>query len=82
MENSIFPLYRKRFDGKTFYEVLSTNQFIEYQKVGDKVLRHQIDVVQYPEQLLIKEIISCASEMYIEIERKEFNKNISTKKGV
>ena len=81
MENSIFPLYRKRFDGKTFYKIVSKKLFIEYQQIGKAVLEHEIHVKQYPEMLLVNDMIECKDEIYFKIEEQEFLTQIETKKA-
>jgi hypothetical protein len=59
--NSIFPLYRKRSDGKTFYKILSHSEFEELKILGKKYIISTTKAVQYPEKLYIIELIEASN---------------------
>lgn len=67
-----FPLFKKRFDGKAFYKVLSTKNFIEVQKIGERSIIFKHEVKIYPDQLLLKQLLHDTS-LYLNSDEEEFN---------
>lgn len=67
-----YPLYRKNSLGISVYQVLSDTVFIEKQRIGKNILEHQIEAKQYPEMLLIQDIIDCRERIFEAISEEEF----------
>ena len=55
-----FPIYRKLFNEKSYYKIVSADSFIELQKIGTKIRKHTIIAQQFPEKLRIQDMISLA----------------------
>ena len=63
----VYPLFRKNSIGNSVYKILSDNEFIEKQRIGKNVLEHEIEAKQYPEMLLIQDMIECKANTFHEI---------------
>ena len=59
-ETVSFPLYRTLPNGRSLYKILSLESMEEIQRVGSKLQLYRIQAVQYPEKLLIADMIQCA----------------------
>ena len=59
MHNKVidFPQYRKLSNNKVFYRIVSNVVFEEIQIIGNKALLHQIEAIQYPEMIRIKDML-------------------------
>jgi hypothetical protein len=68
-----FPIYRKLSNDKSYYKIVSAESFIELQRIGSKTKRHILIAKQYPEKLLIQEMISL-SNGYLESKEEEFDR--------
>jgi hypothetical protein len=58
-ENVSFPMYRTLPNGRSLYKILSVDAMEEIQRVGSKLQLYRIQAVQYPEKLLISDMIQC-----------------------
>ena len=67
-----FPIYRKLSNDKSYYKIVSAESFIELQRIGSKTKKHTLIAKQYPEKLLIQEMISL-SNGYLESKEEEFD---------
>lgn len=67
-----YPLFRKNSIGNSVYKIISDNQFIEKQRIGKNVLEHEIEAKQYPEMLLIQDMIECKQKIFDEISEQEY----------
>jgi hypothetical protein len=67
-----FPMYRKLFNGKSYYKVESLLRMTEMQLIGGQVSSFDIVANQYPEQLLIKDVINLDSAVYLSIPETEY----------
>jgi len=63
-----FPLFRKLSNGKRFYKILSTNEFEEIQLIGSKSFNRKFHTTQFPEMLLIKDIIELLEPYHLSTE--------------
>ncbi len=72
-ENVDFPQYRMLSNGKVFYKIISMDEFIEIQFLGDKKIQFTIKAVQYPEKLKILDMLAFL-EPYVEMS--ELNKQV------
>lgn len=52
-----FPIYRKYINNKSFFIIHSENNWTEYKLVGRKYEKYDFAAVQFPEKLLIKDLI-------------------------
>ena len=68
-----FPIYRKLPNEKSYYKIVSAESFIELQRIGSKTKKHTLIANQYPEKLLIQEMISL-SNGYLESKEEEFDR--------
>lgn len=68
-----FPIYRKLSNEKSYYKIVSAESFIELQRIGSKTKKHTLIAKQYPEKILIQEMISL-SNGYLESKEEEFDR--------
>ena len=66
-----FPIYRKLSNDKSYYKIVSVESFIELQRIGSKTKKHTLIAKQYPEKLLIQDMISL-SNGYLSSNETEF----------
>lgn len=61
MNNKVndFPQYRMLSNGKVFYKIISENEFIEIQFMGEKKMEFRMMAEKYPEKLKIMEMLNC-----------------------
>jgi hypothetical protein len=52
-----FPLFRNLSNGKSFYKIISKTSFEEIQLIGTKSFKRKIHATQFPEMMLIQDII-------------------------
>ncbi len=64
---SEFPKYYKSIDGKIHYKILSHKLMEELQQVGNRFFYYKIEAKQYPEMLLIKDVLDSKREDIVEI---------------
>jgi hypothetical protein len=67
-----FPLYRKYSNDKSYFKVESESEFIQLQVIGKKVIESRITVVQYPERLLISDLIQAEEPHILMISETDF----------
>jgi hypothetical protein len=60
---NIYPLFRKRTDGKTFYKIFSDLEFEELKILGKKYTILRTKATQYPEKLYIMELIEASGSI-------------------
>jgi hypothetical protein len=73
LEELSYPIYRKRKNDKSFYKIISSNQFDEIQKMGSKLLFYSFTISQYPEKLMMMDMISMKDRQYEEISYEEWH---------
>lgn len=75
MNNKVtdFPQYRMLSNGKVFYKIISMDEFVEIQFLGDKKMQYTVKAVQYPEKLKILDMLAFL-EPYVEMS--ELNKQV------
>ena len=69
---SEFPQYRKLKNDTSFYRIEDESHFTEIQLIGNKAFELNINAVQFPEKLKIKDMLYC-EDPYIKIEQYEFD---------
>lgn len=53
-----YPIYRKFTGINVWFKITSDTSFIEIKKMGSKTLVSKVEAVQFPEKLLIQDMIS------------------------
>lgn len=69
--NMEFPQFRKLANGKSFYQILARDHFIELQLVGKKWFKYEFKVSQFPDLLRIQEMLQNQG-LFLSITAKEF----------
>lgn len=71
-EEITFPIYRKLFNGRSYYKIDSFFKMTELQIIGGNITMFDIVANQYPEQLLIKDILELDSKVYLDVSKVEY----------
>jgi len=71
-----FPQFRKNTSGTSFYQITSASHVIEWQRIGNRLIRHEIDAHILPERLLIGDLLKCENGHYLPIDEHEWNQII------
>lgn len=71
-----YPVYRKYFNGMSYFKIISEMEFEEKQKIGSQIQKHHVIANQFPEKLRIKDMVECVDNLWSEIEKEEFDKLI------
>ncbi len=67
-----YPIYRKYNGIDVWFKILSETEFLEYKKMGAKVLKDQIVAKIFPEKQFIQDMINLYEERWIEVTESEF----------
>ena len=67
----MYPTYRKYKNIDVWFEILSSTHFIEYKKMGTKLLKEEIIATIFPEKLFIQDMLSCHEGRWEETEKIE-----------
>lgn len=59
-----FPAYRKYKGINVWFKVIDARHFIEIKQIGSKFVRHEVEAVQFPELMLIQDIVNCADDRW------------------
>lgn len=59
-----FPVYRKKFDGRSFYKISSDVLFQEVQLIGNRFFIYNIEATKYFEKLQIITMIAADNELH------------------
>lgn len=73
-----YPVYRKYTGINVWFKILSDRQFEEIKQIGTKFTKHTVVAEQYPEMVLIQDMLNChedrwepiAGEVYEEMAKK------------
>ncbi|MDX1446005.1 hypothetical protein [Lishizhenia sp.] len=66
-----FPQYRRLFNGKSYYKITSSKEFIELQQVGEKWFRYEIKAAQYFEILRLNDMLAT-NDLYHPVTADDF----------
>lgn len=69
-----FPLYRKYSHNKTFFKVISFDEFEEIQIQGDGIKRFKFVAKILPERNYIQDLISNDQQNWVEIDEEEYER--------
>ena len=67
-----YPIFRKNSSGISVYTIISDSEFIEKQRIGQNILEHTVKAAQYPEMLLIQDLIDCKAGTFEEITEEDY----------
>lgn len=68
----IYPIYRKYKGISVWFKIMDERNFIEIKKIGTKYKIERVEAVQYPEMVLIKDMIDCFEDRWEPCEPVEF----------
>jgi hypothetical protein len=68
-----FPIYRKYPDNKSIFKILSLKEFEEIKTLGKFYFVTTIEATQYPEMVLIKDMINLEQGGWMAINENEFD---------
>lgn len=74
-----FPVYRKLLNERSYYLVMDSNSFIEFQFIGTKIIRSEFISKNYYDRLLLSDLINKRYP-YIQSSKEEFQKKNLFKK--
>lgn len=69
-----FPIYRKYKGINVWFKIIDDRNFVELKQIGTKFTLHEVKAEQYPEMVLIKDMIACHEGRWEHIEPDEYNK--------
>lgn len=72
----IFPLYRKYPNNKSYFKLLSENEFEEIQFIGDKGFIFRFEAKILPDRYLISDMIELKDKTWVEIEPEEYDNQL------
>ena len=64
-----FPIYRKYNGIDVWFKILSPTQFIEYKRMGSRLLTDHITAKIFPEKQFIQDMISFHDNRWIEVKQ-------------
>lgn len=64
-----YPVYRKFKGIDVWFKISSDTSFIEIKKLGSRLLISKIQAVQFPEKLLIQDMIAKHENRWEEVEQ-------------
>jgi len=71
-EQITYPQYRKYSHGKTFFKVLSKDEFEEIQLIGSKIILHKFKAKILPDRNYISDLTFNYKENWVEISSTEY----------
>lgn len=67
-----FPTYRKFVGINVWFKIENDRKFVEIKQIGSKFIIHTVMAEQYPEILLISDMLACLEGRWEKIEASEF----------
>jgi hypothetical protein len=67
-----FPVYRKYSGINVWFKIVDEKAFIEIKQIGTRFIRQEIVANQYPEMVLIQDMIVCHENRWEKISEAEF----------
>jgi hypothetical protein len=67
-----FPQFRKNITGTSYYQITSEDHLVEWQRLGSRMIRHELNAAILPERLLIADLLNCSEGHYERISSSEF----------
>lgn len=72
-EDIHFPVYRKYKNGKSYFKIISRNEFEEIQLIGSKKIINRITATQLPEMNHVYDLV-YNKELALEVTLEEYEK--------
>jgi hypothetical protein len=69
-----FPTYRKFVGINVWFKIENDRKFVEIKQIGSKFIRHTVIAEQYPEIILIADMLDCLENRWEKIEQPEFQR--------
>jgi hypothetical protein len=69
---TVFPLYRKFSNNTSFYKIQSEKSFTEIKTMGKYYFIDEVNALQFPEMVLIKDMINLEVGEYIETTEEDY----------
>lgn len=69
-----FPAYRKYVGISVWFKIETDTHFIEIKQIGSRFVRDEILALQYPEMVLIKDMLTCYENRWEKIDEAEFER--------
>jgi len=66
-----FPIYRKYNGIDVWFKILSQTEFVEYKKMGSKIITHDIIAKIFPEKQFIQDLLNCHEGRWIDVTEEE-----------
>jgi len=70
-EDINFPVYRKYKNGKSYFKIISRNEFEEIQLIGSKKIKNLIKAIQLPEMNHVFDLV-YNKDLALEITKEEY----------
>ena len=67
-----YPIYRKYNGIDVWFKIVSETEFLEYKKMGEKILKDQIIAKIFPEKQFIQDMINLYEGRWIEVTELEY----------
>lgn len=72
-----FPQYRKYKNGKSYFEILSPTEFIEYQLQFNRISKHHFEAKILPDRNYIQDMLNDYQEHWEVVDRDELEDFLS-----
>lgn len=75
-----FPVYRKYVGINVWFKIVTNTHFIEIKQIGSRFVQSEVLAKQYPEMVLIKDMLACHENRWEVVEELDFE-TVSKKVG-
>ena len=72
-----FPIYRKYNGLEVWFKIIDLTHFIQYKKMGSKLLVDEIEAKIFPGKLFIQDMISFREGRWVEVTESELKEFIA-----
>jgi hypothetical protein len=72
-EGTIFPVYRKYKNNKSYFKIISPRLFEEIQLIGSKIKVQEVKAERLPEMNFVRDLVVNYSEMAEAILKEEYD---------
>ncbi len=77
-----YPIYRKFTGIDVWFKISSDSSFIEIKKLGTRLLISKIEAVQFPEKLLIQDMIAKHENRWEEVDPEVVERILKSEKFI
>lgn len=75
-----FPVYRKYDHGRTYFKILSTEEFIEIGRLGSSYSETHFKAKIFPDRNLISDMLANSAGHWVEIDSEEYESFVNETK--